>query len=75
MTIGGVDPSLYKGEIEYHKVVHEYYWTLKADNILLGDQDLGLCGNSGCKVVADTGTSLLTGPSRPLDKLLSKCYL
>lgn len=71
MTLGGVKKDLFKGEIEYHPVVHEYYWTIKADDILLGEESLGLCHPvHGCKVVADTGTSLLTGPSRPLDKLL-----
>jgi len=72
MTVGAVNPELYDGDIKYHDVVHEYYWTIKADNILLGDEDLGLCDPvRGCKVVADTGTSLLTGPSRPLDVLLN----
>jgi hypothetical protein len=71
MTLGGVKEDLYQGEIEYHPVIHQYYWTLKADDILLGDKSLGLCSPThGCKVVADTGTSLLTGPSKPLDKLL-----
>lgn len=37
MTIGAVNPDLYEGSIKYHDVVHEYYWTIKADNILLGD--------------------------------------
>ena len=72
MTLGGVDKSLYTGEIDYHPVSHEYYWAIKADNIRYGDKDLGICsGGRGCTVVADTGTSLLTGPNRDLDKLLS----
>ena len=75
MTIGGTDPSLYEGEIKYHPVVHEYYWTIMAEDILLGDKSLGLCPREGCKVVADTGTSLLTGPSTPLNKLLSNLLI
>lgn len=68
MTVGATNPELYEGSIKYHDVIHEYYWTIKADNILLGDKDLGLCSPTmGCKVVADTATSLLTGPSKPLD--------
>ena len=62
MTIGGTDPSLYEGEIHYHDVIHEFYWTILAEDILLGDKSLGLCPE-GCKLVVDTGTSLLTGPS------------
>ena len=37
MTLGGVDKSLYEGEINYHKVTNEYYWTIKAEAILFGD--------------------------------------
>ena len=75
MTIGGVDKDLYEGKIHYHDVVHKYYWTVKADDILLGDQSLDLCGLNGCKVVADTGTSLLTGPSGPLNSLLGNYHI
>lgn len=42
---------------------------MNADNILVNGKDMGLCKH-GCKVVADTGTSLLTGPSEALYDLL-----
>lgn len=69
LIVGGVDSSLYEGDISYHKVVDPYYWTLKADNILIGGKDVGLCTH-GCRVIADTGTSLLTGPEDQLFDLL-----
>jgi hypothetical protein len=65
LILGGIDKSVFDGKMNWHNIVDKYYWTVKADNILVGGKDIGLC-KDGCKVVADTGTSLLTGPS---DKL------
>jgi cathepsin D len=62
------------GEPKWHEVTDKYYWLLNADNILVNGEDLGLC-KRGCKVVADTGTSLLTGPSDDLMTLLGTVRL
>jgi hypothetical protein len=70
LTVGGLDPSLIAGPIHYHKVIDPYYWTLQADNILLDGKDVGFCPG-GCRVIADTGTSLMTGPSSDLSSLFS----
>lgn len=68
LIIGGVDNSLYEGKLHYHKVIDQYYWTIEADKILVGGEDLGICNK--CKLVVDTGTSLITGPYDDLQKLL-----
>lgn len=43
---------------------------IKAENILVNGKDVGLCPAHGCKLIADTGTSLITGPTDDLLKLL-----
>lgn len=74
ITVGGVDPSKYTGNINYHKVLKDYYWLVAAQNILVGGKDIGLC-TGGCYVIADTGTSLITGPTNFVYKLLGKNLL
>lgn len=59
------------GQIHWHNVVDKYYWLLSADNILVNGEDLGLC-KFGCQVIADTGTSLITGPSNDLMRVIGK---
>ena len=68
LVIGGVDSSLYEGKLHYYKVVDQYYWTIEAEKILVGGEDIGICNK--CKLVVDTGTSLITGPYEDLQKLL-----
>ncbi len=42
---------------------------MKADNILVDGKDVGLCRH-GCRVIADSGTSLITGPTDDLLNLI-----
>jgi cathepsin D len=72
LTLGGWDEQHIDGDIHFHNVVDKYYWLLDAENILVNGQDIGLCKRGGCKVVADTGTSILTGPSDQVMDLLDK---
>jgi len=57
--------------MNWHAVSDEYYWMVKGDNVLVNGEDVGLC-NGGCNFIADTGTSLLTGPSDDVMTLLGK---
>ncbi|EGR29114.1 hypothetical protein IMG5_162980 [Ichthyophthirius multifiliis] len=69
LTIGGIDKSKVFGQVNYHKVLKDYYWIFKADNILLGGKDVGLC-DKVCYLIADTGTSLITAPEQKAFTLL-----
>lgn len=70
-SLGGYNEAHVDGDIHYHKVVDQYYWMMRADNILVDGKDIGLCHNRGCRVIADTGTSIMSAPSDDLGALLS----
>ena len=69
LSFGGYDPNLIEGEMHLHQVIDKYYWMIAAQNILIDGKDVGFCP-SGCKLIADTGTSLITGPTDDLVTLL-----
>ena len=68
--MGGIDFSLIRGKINWHKIIGDFFWEFKADNILVNNKDIGLCNK--CSLIADTGTSLITGPSQRVQKILCK---
>ncbi|CAD8138923.1 unnamed protein product [Paramecium octaurelia] len=68
-TLGGYNPSHVDGDIHYHKVIDKYYWMIKADNILVNNKDIGLC-NRSCRLVVDTGSSIMSAPFDDLGTLL-----
>ncbi|WOL10980.1 aspartic proteinase oryzasin-1-like [Canna indica] len=64
IVFGGVDPNHYKGEHTYVPVTQKGYWqffiysSLSCNLCTL----LGYCAG-GCQAIADSGTSLLAGPT------------
>lgn len=69
LMLGGFDSKHIEGEIQYHDLIEEVYWTIQMDKILLNGEDTNLCEN--CKAIIDTGTSLITGPTKAIKKLNS----
>merc|ERR1712048_756423 len=46
------------------------YWTVKLDDVLIGGKSLNACPKSGCFLAVDTGTSLITGPKKHMNKMI-----
>ncbi|CAL5344486.1 unnamed protein product [Camellia sinensis] len=62
LVFGGVDPNHYKGKHTYVPVTRKGYWQFDMGDILIGGKPTGYCG-TGCSAIADSGTSLLAGPT------------
>jgi cathepsin D len=58
LILGGVDSTLFTGDLQYHTLASQSYWLINLDNIQAGSQTLQL---TGVKAILDTGTSLLVG--------------
>ncbi|CAN7120561.1 unnamed protein product [Brassica rapa subsp. narinosa] len=62
LIFGGVDPKHFKGEHTYVPVSRRGYWQFDMGEVLIAGKSTGYCGN-GCTAIADSGTSLLAGPT------------
>lgn len=68
IVFGGVDANHYKGEHTYVPVTQKGYWQFEMGDILVGNDTTGLCG-TGCNAIADSGTSLLAGPTTVITQI------
>ncbi|XP_019098210.1 PREDICTED: aspartic proteinase A3-like [Camelina sativa] len=62
IVFGGLDPKHFKGEHTYVPVTHKGYWQFDMGDLQIAGKPTGYCAK-GCSAIADSGTSLLTGPS------------
>ena len=71
IIFGEANKKFYKGEINWHNVTEASYWQLDMEDIYLNNESMNFC-NGPCKLVIDTGTSIITGPTDDLRNLLPK---
>ncbi|KII69610.1 Lysosomal aspartic protease [Thelohanellus kitauei] len=69
LMFGGVNPLHFRGNFYETPVVSETYWVVEAKSMGFGDAVI--CGQD-CKVVVDSGTSLIIGPQEVVDVIHSK---
>ena len=62
LLLGGVDPDLYTGDLQYVPVEREAYWEVGLDQLEVGD-NVVVDDSTGGRVVVDTGTSMIMGPT------------
>lgn len=67
VVLGGVNPKLYKGEINMHKGQSDAYWMLKMGTMKVGNV---VVQTNGARGIVDSGTSLLVGPSEIISEIL-----
>ena len=79
LVLGGADPAHYTGDFHYMPMQKyeglQAYWLIHGDEISVDGKATGSCKGvvaSHCQFVVDTGTSILTGPSKKINPLMEQ---
>ena len=65
LTLGGYDQSRFSGELTWVPLTSETYWETHLDALQLGGKQV----TNATKVVLDTGTSILAGPTKEVAEI------
>ena len=71
LVLGGSDPAHYTGDFTYVPVTKKGYWQFKMDSLNIVGGGGSFCVG-GCQAIADTGTSLIAGPTLDIKELNAK---
>lgn len=80
ISFGGIERAHIapKSPLTWHKIQNDQEWTLAMKDILVDGKPLHICDDrpdGTCPAVVDTGSSLITGPTGEVEKLLSTVRL
>ncbi|XP_041894135.1 cathepsin D [Corvus kubaryi] len=67
LLLGGTDPKYYKDELTWYNVTRKAYWQIHMDAVDVAN-GVSVC-QGGCEAIVDTGTSLITGPTKEVKKI------
>jgi len=65
LTLCGTDKNHYEGDLFYVPVTREKYWQIAVDSLDVGGKSIA----ATFQAIADTGTSLLTGPTKDITEV------
>ncbi len=68
LTLGGPDPTYYRGIINWSPLSGTKLWQMKVQKILIKGQPI-VC-LTGCEAFADTGATLIHGPKGEVEELI-----
>jgi len=75
IILGHPNANLYTGAMRFVGVARPFYWEVKLVDIKVDGKRQNACPGTPCKLVVDTGTSLLTGPRAHVSELLHKIQI
>ena len=71
IVLGQPNEEMFRPPLTFLDVTKQFYWELALVDIKVGGKPQRVCPNGPCKVVVDTGTSLLTGPADDVMRLMA----